>query len=81
MTTDISSYEGNIFDNWSNKIKRKKEEELEIPLIIRIPETRTIQVNFSRATLTLLNEVKHFEKQFPKWEVPQNAKAIFKRFE
>ena len=81
MIADISTHESSIFESWSIKIERRKEEELEIPLIIRIPETGTIQVNFSRGTLTLLNEVKHFVKEFPKWEVPQNAMAIFKRFE
>mgnify|MGYP001374252342 CR=1 FL=1 len=81
MIADISTHESSIFENWSIKIERRKEEELEIPLIIRIPETGTIHVNFSRGTLTLLNEVKHFVKEFPQWDVPQNAIAIFKRFE
>ena len=81
LNSDISTYEGNIFNNWSIKTKKKKEEELEIPLIIRCQESGTIEVNFSSGTLTLLNEVKHFKKEFPKWEIPQNANSIFRRFE
>ena len=80
ITAEISGFEENVFGKWSDMIEKKKEEELEIPLIIR-NENGTIQVNFSRGTLTLLNEVKHFKKEFPKWDLPSNAKSIFKRFE
>lgn len=81
INADITKFEENIFKNWSVVIEKKKQQELEIPLLIRNHENGTIKVNFSRGTLTLLNEVKHFKKEFPKWEIPSNAKTIFTRFE
>ena len=81
IVSDISSYEEETFSSWSARIEKKKKEELEIPLIVRVKENGTIKVNFSKGTLTLLNEVKHFKKEFPAWNLPSNAKEIFLRFE
>ena len=47
----------------------------------RDPETQTLQVNFGRDTLAILNEVKHLSKDFPKRDVPEKAKEVFRRFD
>ena len=46
----------------------------------RDPETQTLKVNFGRDTLAILNEVKHLSKDFPKRDVPEKAKEVFRRF-
>ena len=38
-------------------------------------------MNFGRDTLAILNEVKHLSKDFPKREVPEKAKEVFRRFD
>ena len=47
----------------------------------RDPETQTLKVNFGRDTLAILNEVKHLSKDFPKRDVPEKAKEVFRRFD
>ena len=47
----------------------------------RDPDTQTLKVNFGRDTLAILNEVKHLSKDFPKREVPDKAKEVFRRFD
>ena len=47
----------------------------------RDQETHTLKVNFGRGTLAILNEVKHLSKDFPKREVPEKAKEVFRRFD
>ena len=47
----------------------------------RDQETHTLKVNFGRDTLAILNEVKHLSKDFPKREVPEKAKEVFRRFD
>ena len=49
--------------------------------LYRDPETQTLKVNFGRDTLAILNEVKHLSKDFPKREVPEKAKEVFRRFD
>ena len=80
LNQDIANFEEEVFGSWSVMVEKKKEEELEIPLIIREADA-TIKVNFSRGTISLLNEVKHFKKEFPKWMIPDSANSIFARFE
>ena len=50
-------------------------------LLHRDPDTQTLKVNFGRDTLAILNEVKHLSKDFPKREVPDKAKEVFRRFD
>ena len=38
-------------------------------------------MNFGRDTLAILNEVKHLSKDFPKRDVPEKAKEVFRRFD
>ena len=38
-------------------------------------------MNFGRDTLAILNEVKHISKDFPKRDVPEKAKEVFRRFD
>ena len=38
-------------------------------------------MNFGRDTLAILNEVKHLSKDFPKREVPERAREVFRRFD
>ena len=47
----------------------------------RDPDTQTLKVNFGRDTLAILNEVKHLSKDFPKREVPDKAKEVFRLFD
>ena len=77
----MSTYQEEIFNSWSGVIEKKKVEELEIPLLLRNEGDGTLKVNFSPGTIKLLNEVKHLKKEFPHWNIPANAKMIFKRFE
>ena len=50
-------------------------------MLHRDPDTQTLKVNFGRDTLAILNEVKHLSKDFPKREVPDKAKEVFRRFD
>ena len=81
LSGEMSSYQEEIFNSWSGVIEKKKVEELEIPLLVRNADDGTLKVNFSKGTIKLLNEVKHLKKEFPGWNIPSNAKMIFKRFE
>ena len=38
-------------------------------------------MNFGHDTLAILNEVKHLSKDFPKRDVPEKAKEVFRRFD
>ena len=81
LNGELCSYQEEVFNTWSQVIEMKKVEELEIPLLWRNQEDGTLKVNFSKGTVKLLNEVKHLKKEFPRWDIPSNAKSIFTRFE
>ena len=81
LTTLLSTYEDDVFKNWMLMVEKKNMEGLEKPLLVRNTSNGTLKVNFGRDTLTILMEVKHLKKDFPTWQIPENAKDIFKRFE
>ena len=81
LTALLTSYEDEVFKNWMLMVEKKNMEGLKTPLLVRNSSNGTLKVNFGKDTLTILMEVKHLKKDFPKWQIPENAQAIFKRFE
>lgn len=80
LTAQIASYEEEVFNSWISEVEEKKLDGLERPLLERNKD-KTLKVNFGKDTLTILQEVKHLKKDFPTFQIPENAKTIFRRFE
>ena len=80
LTAQIASYEEEVFNSWISEVEEKKLDGLERPLLQRNKD-KTLKVNFGKDTLTILQEVKHLKKDFPTFQIPENAKIIFRRFE
>ena len=80
MIALLDSYDEEVFKNWTLSAEKKTLEGLNRPLIIRDEKDGTLKVNFGRDTFSILTEVKHLRKDFPKRSLPAKALEIFQRF-
>ena len=81
MTSQLNTYEEDIFRIWTVSAEKKTLEGLNRPLIIRDETNKTLKVNFGRDTLSILMEVKHMRKDFPERKLPVKALELFQRFD
>ena len=75
----LKSYEEDIYKKWVARVDLETAAGLNRPLLVRT-DSGQLKVNFGTSTLSILNEVKNVQKDFPDRELPVAAVAIFKRF-
>lgn len=80
MVCLLHSYQEEVFRNWTLSADKKTSEGLNRPLLVREPGQGTLKVNFGTDLLSILNEVKHLQRDFPAREIPAGAADIFKSF-
>uniref|UniRef100_A0A673VKH9 Dynein axonemal heavy chain 17 n=1 Tax=Suricata suricatta TaxID=37032 RepID=A0A673VKH9_SURSU len=76
----LRSYRRKIYRQWVAGVDQHCHFNLEQPLVRRDPITSLIQVNFSKALVAVLREVKYLSFQQQK-EIPSSAESLFSQHE
>ncbi|KAM9001324.1 dynein axonemal heavy chain 17 [Sarcophilus harrisii] len=80
MMALLQSYRQSIYKQWIERVDEDCHFNLGQPLILRDPTTGLIQVNFSKAVVAVLREVKYLNFQEQK-EIPGSAETLFSQNE
>ena len=82
FTTIISllqEFETQKIDEWSRDVEQSSQAKLKLPLVVRNPDSRQLNVNFDPALVKLLREVKYF--LLLGLTVPDSALEIYQQVE
>ncbi len=75
----LQEFETQKIDEWSRDVEQSSQAKLKLPLVVRNPDTRALNVNFDPALVKLLREVKYF--LLLGLSVPESALEIYQHVE
>ena len=81
LNDQLSCYEMKVYEDWVATAEERTKVGLEKPILVRVKCNDTLAVNFSRAALAVLTEVKFIKKIFPHKTIPEALVNIYQRFE
>jgi dynein heavy chain len=79
IIASLQEFENQKIEEWGRDVELSSHAKLKLPLLVRNPETRLLQVNFDPALVRLLREVKYF--LLLGFSVPDTALEIYQKVE
>ncbi|XP_062330264.1 dynein axonemal heavy chain 17-like [Osmerus eperlanus] len=76
----LSQYCDKVFLQWTSRVDRDCQFNLEQPLLLRNPHTSTLSVNFNKQLVAVLREVKYLTMQGQE-DLPDSAATVFSQNE
>lgn len=78
----ICRHDQKVYEDWSRSVDDVSKINLERPLLLQMPETKLISVNFDPQLISTLREVKYLETgSQPQEAIPEQAAVMFSRNE